>query len=127
MTRARTLILEILSKAAEPLSAGLIYSRTAEIFDQATIYRNLHYLENNRMAESFVLHCAEHGTERYFTSCSPDSHNAHRHWFHCEKCHRFIDLGSCALDDLLNEYEKKFNFSVKSHTLNVIGICGKCS
>ncbi len=123
MTRARQAVLAALDGAAEPLSAALVVDRVNGACDQATVYRALHYLETAGFAESFVLSCAEHGVERYYASRSAP----HRHWFHCERCHRFIDLGACKIGSLVAELEKDHDLTVARHTLYLTGTCKDCS
>lgn len=123
MTRARTAVLTSLDSAAEPLSAGAVFARTGKACDQATVYRALGWLEESGMAESFVLRCSEHGTERYYVSAA----KPHRHWFHCESCHRFIDLGACSLGELSAKLEEELGVKLRRHTLFFVGHCGKCA
>jgi len=122
MTKARQAVLEILEGARKPLSALEVGALSGALCDTATIYRSLHYLEENGLAESFVLFCTAHGTERYYVS-----HNApHRHWFHCERCHRFVDLGACRVKPILTQMEKDTGVSIRNHTLYATGICAEC-
>jgi Fur family ferric uptake transcriptional regulator len=111
-----------LDGASEPLSAAGVLARIGGCCDLATVYRSLGYLEGTGRAESFVLHCSEHGTERYFAS----TRAVHRHWFHCETCHRFIDLGACRIGGLAAELERELGLSVRAHTLYFSGICADC-
>lgn len=124
MTKARQAVLDILMCAEEPLSAAAVQSASGNTFDPATIYRTLHYLEQKGRAESFVLHCREHGTERYYTAAGEGE--THHHWFHCEHCHRFVDLGSCGICGILGEYEKSRNIEIRSHIMYLTGICSAC-
>ncbi len=128
MTKARQAVIEVLASSAEPLSAAAVFQYLGSCCDQATVYRTLHYLEEHGFADSFILHCEEHGTERYYTALAGgDGKPApHRHWFHCERCHRFIDLGGCKIDRLVSEYETEYGIQVKSHTLYFTGLCGGC-
>mgnify|MGYP000904657522 CR=1 FL=1 len=123
MTRARELVLETLKSSGEPLSAQALYAAIGRACDQATVYRALGFLEAKGLAESFVLHCDEHGTERYY--CAGDA--GHRHWFHCERCHRFIDLGACRLGALLDAMESERGLTVLHHALYLSGLCPSCS
>ncbi|OHD18769.1 MAG: hypothetical protein A2Y38_21355 [Spirochaetes bacterium GWB1_59_5] len=75
------------------------------------------------MAESFVLYCSEHGVERYYASASAP----HRHWFHCESCHRFVDLGACRIGGLVADVERELKLRVTRHTMYLSGICPGCS
>jgi len=122
MTKARMHVLESISKAKEPLSARQLCERYAQEHDPATIYRALHYLEEKGSLDSFILHCSEHGTERYYVLHAGE----HRHWFHCEHCHRFTDLGLCRFDSLVDQMSREKGLSVTSHTFYATGICKEC-
>ncbi len=128
MTRSRQSVLAILLARKEPQSASDVFAHMTDSVDQATVYRTLHYLEENGFAESFILHCSSHGTERYYTVVMDASgmRRGHRHWFHCEQCHSFTDLGDCTLDTLVQGYEEFHGFAVKSHTLYLTGLCSAC-
>lgn len=127
-TKARQAIIETLARSSVPLSAAAVYEALGVCADQATVYRNLHLLESEGFAESFILHCADHGTERYYTASDRTSgdRTSHRHWFHCERCHHFTDLGSCTLAPLVSEFEAKNGITVHTHTLYLTGICASC-
>jgi len=122
MTRTRKKILEILETAETPLSALGVEAHTMSSCDTATVYRSLHYLEEQGLADSFVLFCREHGTERYYVANSAK----HRHWFHCEVCHRFVDLGECRVEPLLSQMEAATGVRIRSHTLYATGTCADC-
>ncbi|QQO09320.1 Fur family transcriptional regulator [Breznakiella homolactica] len=124
MTRTRGQVLDILNRASEPLSAAGVYGLMENSCDQATVYRSLHYLESSGQAESFVLYCQEHGAERYF--CSLKNTLSHTHWFHCEQCHCFIDMGSCTITGLIRKFEEEQGAEVRSHILYFTGICPGC-
>lgn len=126
MTKARLVILSLLREADEPLSAQKIAAKLNGCCDQVTIYRTLQYLEHHGYADSFILHCSAYGTQRYYSATPQKSEQAHHHWFHCEKCHRFIDLGDCKIDYLSDVYAKEHHIKVTSHTLYFTGICDAC-
>jgi Fur family transcriptional regulator, ferric uptake regulator len=123
VTKAREAVLAALDAASEPQSASGVIDAIGGACDQATVYRALHYLEESGRAESFVLHCSEHGVERYYASAG----SAHRHWFHCESCHRFIDLGSCRLGGMIGQVERELGLRVMRHTLYMTGHCPRCA
>jgi Fur family ferric uptake transcriptional regulator len=122
VTKARKAAFDALGKASAPLSAAGVLSAIGACCDQATVYRALHYLESAGLAESFVLHCDEHGTERYYVSATA----VHRHWFHCESCHSFIDLGACRLGDLVQDLEAERGLKVNRHVMYLTGLCKAC-
>jgi len=123
MTKARGAALAALRNADRPLSAAGVLSSIGIDCDQATVYRALHYLEARELAESFILHCDEHGTERYYVAAD----GPHTHWFHCEACHRFIDLGACRIGDLAREMESERGIRVRRHVLYFTGLCAECA
>ncbi len=122
MTKARKAVQDILDAAGTPLCALDVEARAGSLCDPATIYRALHYLEEQGLAESFVLHCEAHGTERYYVSGKAQ----HRHWFHCERCHRFVDLGACRVEPILRDMEQHTGVTIRSHTLYASGCCAAC-
>ncbi|HLW21972.1 MAG TPA: transcriptional repressor, partial [Sphaerochaetaceae bacterium] len=123
MTKARKATLQVLLQADRPLSANEISERIEVACNPVTIYRTLHYLEHHGYADSFVLHCSEHGTERYYTAAASDEGSrGHHHWFHCERCHTFIDLGDCRISSLIDGYEQEMGIQVTGHTLYLTGI-----
>jgi len=121
LTKARKAVLDALH-AFGPASALDIGSKLASACDQATVYRALHFLEEEGWADSFVLRCELRGTERYYVVRS----EAHRHWLHCERCHGFVDLGECRVEPLLKEMEDSLGVEIRSHTLYAAGICRSC-
>jgi len=123
MTKARRAILEGLENAQSPISVTGLAKQLSDFCDPATVYRNLHYLEKNNLATSFILHCSEHGTERYYSAKSGKDHH---HWFHCEHCHRFIDLGGCFYAEQVRHFEAEHGFTVNDHTFYLTGICKAC-
>lgn len=129
MNKNRQAVLELLRTAREPLSAADVCSLLDVEADTATVYRALHFLEENGLAQSFVLDCEAHGTQRYYTpSAAADGTGAsHHHWFHCERCHRFIDLGDCRMEALVKGYERSKGVRVRTHTLYLTGTCKICA
>ena len=122
MTRSRAAVLAVLDAASEPLSVSSVKDTLDCPCDQATVYRALHWLEEEGMAESFVLSCQEHGTERYYVSAA----SPHRHWFHCSSCHRFTDLGACCMGNLVEDLERKRGIRIERHILYFTGTCEAC-
>jgi Fur family ferric uptake transcriptional regulator len=119
----REAVLAAIEAAAGPSSAADIVRGLEGRCDPATVYRALHRLEGEGRLEAFVFECEERGIERYYLSRS----SAHRHYFHCERCHRFIDLGECRLGELVGELERERGFRVEGHTLYFTGTCPECS
>ncbi len=128
MTKSRKEVLAVLQRSAQPLSAAAVHQELGLCCDQATVYRTLHYLEEQGLAESFVLHCTEHGTERYYTAIknAEGANLPHRHWFHCVHCHAFIELGACAVSSMVRAFEEQQQVTVQHHVLYLTGLCRNC-
>jgi Fur family transcriptional regulator, ferric uptake regulator len=115
-------ILDHLKKKSSPVSAKEIFNgmklepRTAF----STIYRALWFLEEKGFISGFSVPCESCGKDRFFTDVS----RGHVHYFHCEKCHRFLEIAECGIH--LKEFEKKYGVLVTSHSLVLSGLCGKC-
>lgn len=124
MTKARRSLLSILQHATEPLSVSALLQHSEVHCNQATVYRSLHYLESEGYLDSFVLHCTDHGTERYYSCRSAEAR--HSHWFHCTVCHRFTGLGGCILQEELTRWEEEYGFSICDHTFFLTGVCQSC-
>ena len=122
MTRARKQVLEGVGASGVPCTAGQLAQQLSTVCDQATVYRALHWLEGQGLVGSFIFHCADHGTERYYVATGL----AHRHWFHCEQCHRFFDLGACTLESAIALWQKTLGIEVRSHNLQLSGLCSRC-
>lgn len=124
MTKARKSLLAVLKEAVQPLSVADLVANPQIACNQATVYRSLRYLEQQGYVDSFVLHCTDHGTERYY--CAVTEKSAHSHWFHCTVCHRFTDVGSCLLTEDLRRWESQYGFSITDHTFFLTGVCQTC-
>jgi Fur family ferric uptake transcriptional regulator len=122
MTKARKAVLDVVREIGTPASAQMVHQKLGALCDSATVYRSLEYLEENGELESFILRCSEHGTERYYIPGG----TGHKHWFHCENCHKFVDLGTCQVGEILTELGKRNGLSIRHHTLFATGICAEC-
>jgi len=128
MTSIRKQALDILVASGKPLSAAALFERLGTQCDQATVYRTLHYFEAQGYTESFVLHCDEHGTERYYTAAKDATGLPlpHRHWFHCEGCHQFTQITTCGIANVVETFESQSGARVTNHILYLMGLCREC-
>ncbi len=122
LTRNRQKVIETLQRAQQPLSAAEIVTRVNGAMDQATVYRSLLFLEDRYLIESFLFECKIEGILKYYTAKS----QTHYHYFHCEKCHRFIAVEQCNLHSIA-EIERKHNITINNHTVCYRGICAECA
>ncbi|MBN2041522.1 MAG: transcriptional repressor [Spirochaetes bacterium] len=122
LTSRRKKILDTVNKTPLPVSARDVYESVKKKINLATVYRGLQYLEDNNYIEAFTIACSREGTVRYYHG----KELPHRHFFHCELCHKFLPFLSCSLNKELELFEKYNNCSVNRHVLYLTGICGSC-
>jgi len=122
MTKARVAVLDAVNEAGKPLSAADVFDVLKVQCDQATVYRALHYLESTGYVESFVLHAQDQGVKQYYVS----NQAVHSHWFYCEACNVFLDLGSCKIGDLITDFEQNLGLRVSRHIFYMTGLCPQC-
>lgn len=115
-------IFDIVERSDSPLSAHNIFELINGKTAFSTVYRALWYLEEQEKIDGFFLSCNECGNERYYISRAL----GHVHFFHCEKCHSFINVGECFFEPVRKSLEKKFGIAVKHHSLHLSGLCSKC-
>ena len=129
-TQARQIILGVLIKAKEHLSADEIYNRSNKInegINLTTIYRNLDVL-----VELGALNKFDFGDGRWrfeLTETDEVSNSVNHHHLVCVECGRIFDFECSSIDKHLSEIEKvqsKYNFQIKDHLIQFKGLCSKC-
>lgn len=123
MTKKREILLNLMTQSPAPLNAGQIFERVEGELDLATVYRGLKYLEEQNLLDSFLFHCVDRGTERYYTLKG----EGHHHFLHCQECHRFFVLDYCPLEESLGGIEEKYGFRISEHILTIKGTCRECN
>lgn len=122
LTKKRDALSNCIRSSGMPISAPQIVEIMKQQMDQATVYRGLQFLENNGIIESFLFECSSEGILKYYTYRSDE----HRHYFHCERCHRFIPVEICNARSI-EAIEKEHKVEITSHTVCYRGICGECA
>jgi len=122
MTRKRKALLDIIRASDSPLNAQQVFESVQGVADLATVYRGLHYLEQEGYIASFVFDCEDRGVERYYNL----REDHHRHYMHCDSCHRFFPFGGCTVASVFRDIEKASGFAVKEHFLTLKGTCKEC-
>lgn len=123
MTKARGAVLAVLDASDEPIAAADIRKVLGDGTDIATIYRTLRWLVDNSRAEEFAFACEKRGVERYYVSKA----HPHRHFFHCEGCHRFLPVDGCFAEEMGRKLEAERGFLVAGHALYFTGLCPDCA
>ena len=131
LTKSRQVILDVLKKINDHLSAKKIYETSSKNHPNiglATVYRNLELFVDISVVCKFDI-----GDNRYrYSMCSPSAEDHHHHLV-CRKCNRVIDY-SKSIDDekkFLKRREKnlskKYDFKIEKHFIDFFGICKKCN
>lgn len=115
-------ILNYIEKSSAPLSAAEIFSgikfKNKTAF--SSVYRALWFLEEKGFIFGFSVPCESCGKDRFFT----DASRGHIHYFHCGKCHQFIEIADCSIDT--SRIEKKFKIQIQHHSVFYSGLCSSC-
>lgn len=85
----------------------------------STIYRTL-----KRLKESGVANELEIGDG--FVRFEPSHNYTHHDHFICEKCGRIIEFFDSELEKMQELISKKYKFQIKSHKLEIFGLCEEC-
>jgi Fur family ferric uptake transcriptional regulator len=130
MTVPRQAILGALSKSKKHLSAEDIYLSVHEAYSGiglTTVYRTLELLVHMGLVFKFDF---GDGRSRYELVEGPNA--KHHHHLVCKGCGRIIDYSELANEEtrILKQVEKtlskKYNFSIDSHQIHFLGLCGEC-
>ena len=118
MTKQRAAILEV-------IRAEKCHYTAEEIFElaklrlpgisRATVYNNLHALEEERVIRRIT---GEDASDRYDSSFIPHGH------LYCTKCHKIKDFDIPAFGELLR---KSCGDRIDSYELKVRYLCGECA
>ncbi len=121
ITPARIKIVDILTKASEPVSAIdllEVFSNSEKSVNKTTVYRELDFLMEQKLIQSVEF---GDGKKRYELNLS------HHHHLICLNCKKVEDVDLKL--DLKNEekrIEKETGFKIDSHSLEFFGFCKKC-
>ena len=125
-TQNRQLIVETLSKAADPLTIPEIIKANKRLA-LSSVYRNLALLE-----QAGIVHRIVTSDEFARYELAEDLTDHHHHHLICLSCGRVEDFtASKQLEESatasLTSAAGQAGFSVRSHRLDVLGICRNCA
>lgn len=120
VTKARKLIISILEKSDQPISAEDLYEifKKKENSNLSTIYRNLKLLKNKSVVE---VVCEIDGISYYRLKGKK-----HKHSIICESCGKIIPIDNCPIEKIEIDLEDKTGFVIDSHSLEFRGMCPDC-
>jgi Fur family ferric uptake transcriptional regulator len=129
-TVPREAIIDLLSRTSKHMSAKEIYAALYKIYPGiglTTIYRTLDLLERMGLINKFTF---GDGQNRY--EFKSGEKKEHHHHLICTKCGKIIDYSNFVEEELrlVKKTEeilaKKYNFSIKDHNIEFLGLCEKC-
>jgi len=121
-TKNQTLILALLKKIKEEISAQQIHFKLREQGSStglATVYRSLKALHQEGLIQERVSPSGE-------AFYSIIKHEHHPHHLNCVSCGESIPLRDCPIDEQLHQWCESKNFTVYYHTLEFFGVCDYC-
>ena len=130
ITKPRKLVLDILDKTTDGLSAYEIRDEIVilgEKVDIVSIYRIIDCLDKNQLIHKIlssnkIMKCQL----KHEKNCAlHSSHHCH-HLIICEKCNSVEEIHCKGIDSILEEVQVESNFKIKSHNLEFYGLCKEC-
>lgn len=122
-TRSQKLILQILQRQAQPMSAQELFveiRNTQQSVGLATVYRSLEALR----AEGYLQEVNLGDHQAYYQILPSNGHN--RHHLICTNCRKVVPLPSCPVRELENQLSGQYQFVIDYHVLDFYGTCASC-
>ena len=118
ITKPRQAVFETLKTTDEPLKNGEIAKRTPNI-DRASVYRTLELFTKLGITTTTIR-----GWTPFTELAEP--FKPHHHHKICEQCGRVEEIANDTLEDVLTLVATRHEFPLKSHTVELNGICKNC-
>ncbi len=123
LTKAREQILSEYLTSKKPLSIfDFKKKKVFSTWDESSIYRNITKLE-----EAGLIHSVPSSKDIKLYEFAPKKGHHHHHHIICIECDAVECLTDCSIDEQLKKMAKKVGFTMKSHTLELTGLCAQCS
>jgi Fur family ferric uptake transcriptional regulator len=121
-TRQRDIILDFFLATHQHVSTEELYLKIKAShpgIGNATVYRTLKLFVEAGIAREILLH---DGQTRY----EPISLGEHHDHLVCTGCNEIIEFENEAIEKLQEEVAARHGFTIKSHKLEIYGLCAKC-
>jgi Fur family ferric uptake transcriptional regulator len=122
-TRQRAEILALLDEATDFLSAQRVYfdlrERGAKV-GLTTVYRTLQILAEAEEVDTMRLP----GGEQLYRRCRRPSHHHH---LMCRECATTIEIAGPTIERWAEKVAEEHGYTEVSHTIDLFGVCPKCS
>ncbi len=120
-TRKRRAVLQTLTGLKSPVTAKRLHKLMGRgACDLATVHRTLNSLELAGVVHSIAFN----GKVRWYEL---KDQAAHFHHVFCTACERIENIPLCEIDSFAKYAKEKKGFVIKSHMLELFGLCPKCS
>lgn len=123
LTKGCKKVLEYLERFEELSSAQDIYGLMRTEDEKApgltTVYRSLEALVAQGLVQEVVLGDGE----RRYELVHPGEHHHH---LVCEGCRKSVHLDECLVEQFEETIKKNYGFQIKSHLLELFGLCSDC-
>ncbi len=120
ITKPRQEILKILYSyplTVQEIATSLKKKKTS--IDLASIYRGLELFKQMGIVQEIEF---GEGKKRYELV----DQNKHHHHLVCNNCGRIEDMRSKQENKMIKELQKKTNFKIQDHSIELFGLCYKC-
>jgi Fur family transcriptional regulator, ferric uptake regulator len=121
-TRHRMAILDILEQSDRPIAAEQIFFELTKKdirVNLSTVYRTLETLADKELAVKLSIAGDNRALFEY-------NHMIHRHYLVCLGCQKITAIDCCLLKDFDRSLEKKTNYKISGHKLDIYGYCPEC-
>ncbi len=126
ITSPRTLIIEEIIKNKNPISIESLQKQLEGKVALSTLYRALNDLKSVDIIKEFTT------TDSITMFEVVSLHEDHHHHLFCTSCGNIVDINLSKkfeknIDLEVSKIEKNFNFDIKDHTLELLGLCSRCA
>lgn len=124
LTSARRTVLELLWQSRSPLGAYQLQDQMSKLSGKSiappTVYRAIEFLVEQGLAHR--IHSLN-----AFIGC-PFPNSVHSNVFMiCEQCNNVAEVADAKINQLITDRSETLNFTLRSQTIELFGICPKCS
>lgn len=125
LTKGAKVVLDVLEESHSLSSAQDIYGQLRSGGGEkapglTTVYRALDSLVEKGYVQAVDL---GDGEKRYEVVAPGE----HHHHLVCENCGQSNHLDQCVVEEIEDTIRAKYGFTIKSHVLEIFGVCSKCS
>ncbi len=123
LTPLRADVLRLVAESRHPMKAYdllALISESKAISAPPTVYRTLDFLVDHGFIHKL-------GSLNAFTACRHPRRRCTVPFLICDKCHAVAEMEDATIGCLLDEKVRAFGFRPQAQTLEVYGLCARCS